>query len=253
VCLDEIHARKRRLRPFQEGAPSNGSPAVEELFQRPAEYWVEPIAEDRALPSDPAERAILRESIRLAFVAALQVLPAKQRAAFLLVDVLDFSAQEAADVLDATVAAINSALQRARAAMEEFRIRTPELREPSRDTLERFVSAFESFDIDALTAMLREDANFSMPPYAMWLRGPEAVRTWLSGLGSGCRGSRLIATTASGLPAFAQYRPNAEGGHSPWALIVLEYSDDRVVGWTSFMDVARLFPAFGMASALPRR
>lgn len=256
VCLDEVAARKRRRLPMEDGAPSDGAPAVEALEQRPREHWMEPIADERALPPDPAERAILRESIRLAFVTALQALPPKQRAALLLVDVLDHTAQEAADALDTTVPAMNSALQRARAAVAEARAAAPAATgatAPSPAAVDRFVAAFERFDVDGLTAMLREDAVMSMPPYTLWLRGPDAVRTWLTGLGGGCRGSRLLPTAASGLPAFAQYRPAPGGGHAAWALIVLELVDDRIARWTSFLDTAALFPPLGVPMTLPPR
>jgi RNA polymerase sigma-70 factor (ECF subfamily) len=250
VCLDELAQRKRRIRPFEEGSPSNGAPALHDLVQDPPERFIEPIADARALPQDPAEQLALRESLRLAFVAALQTLPPKQRAALLLVDVLDFSAHEAAETLDTSVASLNSALQRARATMQAPDARRPRLTEPAAETVTRFVEAFERFDVDALAAMLRADATFSMPPYSLWLQGPEALRTWLNGLGSGCKGSRLLPTVACGLPAFAQYRADAlrgsGGGHQAWALIVLEFSGDEIASWTSFLDTAALFPQFGL-------
>ena len=123
--------------------------------------------------------------------------------------------------------------------------------ESEQELLERYVSAFEAYDVDGLAALLHEDAVFSMPPYTLWLRGPDSVRTWLSGRGSGCRGSRLVPTAACGLPAFGQYRASADGGHEPWALVVLEIEDGRIVGWTSFLDVETLFPRFGLPAGLP--
>src|SRR5580693_5123621 len=121
VCLDEIHNKGRRARPMEEGAAFSGTPSVDDLVQRPANTWLEPISDARALPSDsdPSERAILKQSIRLAFVAALQKLAPKQRAALLLMDVLGFSAAEAAETLDTSVASVNSALQRARATLSD--------------------------------------------------------------------------------------------------------------------------------------
>ena len=237
--------------PIEEGRASDGAPAIEELVQRPREHWIEPIAEARALPPNPAERAILRQSIRLAFVTALQALPPKQRAALLLVDVLDHSAQEAAEVLETSVPALNSALQRARVALAEARDAAPNLEATSREVVERFATAFERFDVDALTALLRHDAVLSMPPYALWLRGADAVRTWLHGLGGGCRGSRLLPVAASGLPAFAQYRAAPEGGHAAWALIVLELDGDRIARWTAFLDTPTIFPPLGVPISLP--
>ena len=184
----------------------------------------QPIPDVKALPADadPAERAMLRQSIRLAFVAALQHLAPRQRAALLLTEVLGWSAAETAEALETSVAAVNSALQRARAALAGRDVSGPaELSEAQQALVNRYVAAFEQYDVDALAALLRQDATMSMPPYAMWLRGPEAIRRWLVGTGCGCRGSRLVPTAACGSPAFGQYRANPEGGHKAWGLIVL--------------------------------
>ncbi|MDX2150699.1 MAG: sigma-70 family RNA polymerase sigma factor [Bryobacteraceae bacterium] len=247
VCLDLLAARKRRARPMEEGAAGS---VTDTLAARPSEYWVEPIPDDLAVPSegDPFERALLRQSIRLAFVAALQHLPPRQRAALLLVEVLGWSAAEAAESLDMTVAAVNSALQRARATLAGMEARgdAGELTGPQREMLERYVDAFHRYDVEALASLLREDATFSMPPYALWLRGPEAVRAWLEGPGCGCRGSRLVVTAASGWPAFGQYRVKEGGGHKAWGLIVLELEGDGIAGWNTFLEVERLFPKFGL-------
>jgi RNA polymerase sigma-70 factor (ECF subfamily) len=254
VCLDEIHSRGRRARPMEEGSPFSGTPSVEDLVQRPASAWIEPISDARALPSDadPSERAILKQSIRLAFVAALQKLAPKQRAVLLLMDVLGLSAAEAAETLDTSVASVNSALQRARAGISDRSPTiSPDLTEAQEEMLSRYVAAFERYDIDALTALLREDATLSMPPYALWFQGPEAIRNWMLGLGCGCRGSRLAPAAASGSPAFAQYRPNPDGGHKAWALIVLELADDRIGSVNSFLDVENLFPRFNLPLLLP--
>ena len=201
VCLDEIHNKGRRARPIEEGQPFSGTPLVEDLVQRPANAWIEPIADARALASDsdPSERVILKQSIRLAFVAALQKLAPKQRAALLLMDVLGFSAAEAAETLDTSVASVNSALQRARAALSDRNFQgSPDLTEPQKEMLDRYMVAFEQYDIDALTTLLRQDATLSMPPYALWFQGPEAIRNWMLGLGCGCRGSRLMPAEACG-------------------------------------------------------
>ncbi len=254
VCLDEIAGRGRRARPFEEGDPSSGAPTLDHLIQRPGTYWIEPIADLRAIPSDadPAERAILRQSIRLAFVTALQHLAPRQRAVLLLVEVLGWSAAEVAETLETSVAAVNSALQRARAALAQRKVDLPATLSPAQERLvNRYVAAFESFDVDGLVELLQEDATLSMPPYALWFQGPHAIRTWLLGLGSGCRGSRLIPTSACGSPAFGQYRPDPAGGHTPWALIVLELSGERIVSWNSFLDTATLFPRFDLPLALP--
>jgi len=200
------------------------------------------------------QRVVLRQSIRLAFVAALQHLPPKQRAALLLTDVLGWSAAEVAESLDTSVAAVNSALQRARAtlATRDLGVASGSLSDAEAELLDRYVAAFERYDVDALTALLHEDATLSMPPYTLWLRGHEAIRAWLLGRGSGCRGSRLVPTAACGSPAFGQYRPAAGGGHEAWGLIVLELAGDRISGWTSFLDTESLFPRFGLPLQLPR-
>ena len=250
VCLDALADRNRRARPMEEG-PSGTVDTPLVMHERT--HWLEPVPDVRAIPSDanPSEQVILRQSIRLAFVAALQRLPPKQRAVLLLSEVLGWSAAEIAETLDTSVAAVNSALQRARVTLENQNLREPEpLSDAQQQLLERYVAAFERYDVDGLASLLREDATFSMPPYALWLRGPESVRQWLLGPGIGCQGSRLIPTAACGSPAFGQYRRNPEGGHRPWALVVLELSGDRIVGWNSFLDTETLFPRFGLPLAL---
>jgi RNA polymerase sigma-70 factor (ECF subfamily) len=197
--------------------------------------------------ADPAEQAVLRQSIRLAFVAALQKLPPKQRAALILSEVLGWSAAEIAESLETSVAGVTSALQRARATLHAGDLRQPPaaLSAAELAMVDRYVEAFERYDVDALTALLTEDALLSMPPYTLWLRGRESIRSWLVGRGSGCRGSRLVRTAACGAPAFAQYR---QGGDEPWALIVLELelSGNGIAGFTSFLDTETLFPIFGI-------
>jgi RNA polymerase sigma-70 factor (ECF subfamily) len=254
VCLDEIRNRGRRVRPVEEGPAFSGSPSVDDLLQRPASEWIEPISDARALPSDsdPAERAILKQSIRLAFVAALQKLAPKQRAVLLLVDVLGFSASEAAEALGTSVASLNSALQRARGAISDRNpVVSTDLSESQQELLNRYVAAFERYDVEALTALMRDDATLSMPPYVLWFQGPNAIREWMLGMGCGCRGSRLVATAACGSPSFAQYRPNPEGGHKAWALIVLDLTDDRIAATNTFLDVENLFPRFNLPLLLP--
>jgi RNA polymerase sigma-70 factor, ECF subfamily len=255
VCLDEIAKRGRRARPMEEGAPTpSGSPSLDKLIQRPRTHWIEPIADDCAIATDadPFERAMMRQSIRLAFVAALQQLAPKQRAALLLVEVLRWSAAEVAETLDTSVAAVNSALQRARSSLASRTESKGELSASQQEVLDRYVAAFERYDIDELVSLLRKDATFCMPPYELWFQGPEVVRTWMLGMGSGCRGSRLVATAACGSPAFAQYRPNPEGGHRAWALIVLELAGDQIAGVNSFLDTETLFPKFKLPLELPR-
>ncbi|MGK4006328.1 sigma-70 family RNA polymerase sigma factor [Sorangium sp. So ce1036] len=252
VCLDELAAGSRRMRPLEEGPVGT---VDDQLETRPRTHWLEPVPDARAIPADAdaSEQLALRQSIRLAFVAALQHLPPKQRAVLLLTEVLGWSAAEVAACLETSVAAVNSALQRARATLAGRNLgeaRTP-LSDAQSALLERYVDAFERYDVDALATMLRDDAILSMPPYTLWLRGPEAIRTWFLGRGAGCRGSRIVPTAACGSPAFAQYRPAPEGGHRAWALIVLDLSGDRIASMTSFLDTETLFPRFGLPLELP--
>ena len=252
VCLDALSERSRRARPMDLGPPS---PTDAPLTALPRSHWIDPVPDASAVPDegDPSERAALRQSIRLAFVAAVQRLPPRQRAALLLADVLGWSAAEIAEAVDASVAAVNSALQRARATLSGLDLGEP-LPVPSdeeRALVERYVDAFERYDMDALTALLHEDATMSMPPYALWLRGHEAIRAWMLGRGIGCRGSRLVPTAANGLPAFGQYRPGGAGRpHRPWSLVVLELDGERIAHLNHFLDTTALFPRFGLPPEL---
>jgi RNA polymerase sigma-70 factor (ECF subfamily) len=252
VCLDALADGARRARSIDDGPMGTIDDVLE---QRPRRHWLEPIPDARAIPNDvdPAEKVLLRQSIRLAFVAALQHLPPKQRAALLLTEVIGCSAAEVASSLDTSVAAVNSALQRARATLSEKNRASlePVSSEVQPALLERYVAAFERYDMDALMGLLHEDATLSMPPYTLWLRGHDTIRAWMLGRGSACRGSRLLPTAASGGPAFGQYRAAPEGGQRAWALITLETSDGRITGVTSFLDTESLFPLFGLPPALP--
>jgi RNA polymerase sigma-70 factor (ECF subfamily) len=252
VCLDACAARARRARAIDDGPVGT---VDDELEVRPRTHWLEPVPDVRAIPSDADtfETVALRQSTRLAFVAALQHLPPRQRAALLLTEVLGWSAAEVAAALETSAASINSALQRARAtlAVKSRDADGGSLSDTEAALLDRYVDAFHSYDVSALAALLREDATLSMPPYTLWLQGPEAIKTWLLGRGSGCRGSRLAATAASGAPAFAQWRPDGKGGFRAFALIVLELSSDRIAGMTSFLDTDHLFPLFGFPLELP--
>jgi RNA polymerase sigma-70 factor, ECF subfamily len=254
VCLDMLRGRQRRARPMELG-PSR--PPVESSLETllPEGSWVSPIADERVLPpeADPAEVAVARDSIRLAFVAALQHLPARQRATLILCEVLRWQAAEAAELLGTSVAAVNSALQRARATLASAgaSASAATVATDQRDLLARYVDAFERYDIDSLVKLLHEDAIQSMPPFAMWLRGAGDIGRFMLGPGAGCRGSRLIPQAANGSPAFGHYKPDPRGGHSPWAIQVLEISGDRIAGIHSFLDADRLFPAFGLPAHLP--
>jgi RNA polymerase sigma-70 factor (ECF subfamily) len=250
VCLDALSDRTRRARPIEEGPVGT---VDDELHTQPRTHWLEPIPDDRALPSDedPYTLAVLKQSTRLAFVSALQHLPPRQRAALLLVEVLGLSAAEAAESLEMSVAAVNSAVQRARATLaSRDHVEREELSAEQSELLERYVDAFHRYDVDNLVALLREDATLSMPPYTLWLQGPDAIRAWLLGRGVGCKGSRLLATKACGSPAFAQYRLGADGVHRPWSLTVLELSGNRIAAWNAFLDTEKLFPLFGLPAEL---
>ena len=251
VCLDALSDRRRRARPMEEG-PVNTPDDV--LIERPRTHWLEPVPDASVIPSngDPAQIAVLRQSIRLAFVAALQHLPPKQRAVLLLIDVLGWSPAEVAESLDTSLAGVNSALQRARTTLASRDVTEPApVSESNEQLLEKYVDAFNRYDVDQLTSLLRQDATLSMPPFALWLQRRESIRTWLLGRGAGCRGSRLLRVSASGAPAFAQYRCDPGGGYKAWALIVLETSGDQIVGWNSFLDTETLFPRFGLERFLP--
>jgi RNA polymerase sigma-70 factor (ECF subfamily) len=250
VCLDALSDRNRRARPIEEGPVGT---VDDELQTRPRTHWLEPIPDARALPTDedPHTAAVLRQSTRLAFVAALQHLPPRQRAALLLVEVLGMSAAETAECLEMSVAAVNSAVQRARATLSTREdVDAGALSEEQTDLLERYIDAFHRYDVDNLVSLLREDATLSMPPYTLWLRGPDAIRAWLLGRGAGCRGSRLVPTSACGSPAFGQYRVGADGVHRPWSLTVLELSGNRITAWNAFLDTEKLFPLFGLPMEL---
>ena len=253
VCLDALSDGSRRMRPFEEGPASTLENATLDTYDR--KHWLEPVPDARVIPSDanPFEQAVLRQSIRLAFVAALQHLPPRQRAALLLTEVLGWSAAEVAECLEMTVAAVNSGLQRARATMaaRNAQVSPQVLDEEQAAMLDRYVDAFHRYDVDALVSLLREDATFSMPPYRLWLQGPEPVRGWLLGPGAPCKGSRLIPVNASGSPGFAQYRRDpVDGTHRAWGLIVLELDGPRIAGWNTFLDVENVFPMFGLGLRL---
>ena len=236
VCLDHLDGRKRRARPMDVAE----SRVVEDGIgsPRPESDWVLPAPDGWAAPTgaDPADRAVAHESITLAFVAAL---------------------------LDTTVASVNSALQRARATLDARGLDAEGARagtgpagggaidDAGRDLVARYVDAFERYDLEALTALLHEDATLSMPPYELWLPNAAEVVRWLDGPGRGCAGSRLVPVAASGSPAFGQYRPAASGpGHEPFSLQVIETAGDRVTAINAFLDTDALFPLFGLPPRL---
>jgi RNA polymerase sigma-70 factor, ECF subfamily len=255
VCLDLLDGRKRRARPMEISEQVHADVSLPEPVAETT--WIEPVPDGRVLPAnaDPADLAVARETIRLAFVAALQHLPARQRATLILCEVLRWKASEVAELLDTSVASVNSSLQRARATISALDIDaggpSPDVDPAQRALLARYVDAFERYDMDSLVALLHEDATLSMPPYAMWLRGHDDIRGWMLGTGSECRGSRLVVVAANGLPAAGQYRPSGPGGSfEPWALQVLETSGGKITGLNAFLDVGRYFPLFGLPARL---
>lgn len=259
VCFDQLgSSRAKRERPMGLGAAA--APVEESLADvLPESAWVEPVPTDHVLPgaSDPADTTVARESVRLAFVAALQHLPAKQRAVLILREVLRWPATEVATLLDTSVASVNSALQRARATLADKapnRTGTSGAPAPSSadeaDLLERYVAAFERYDMAALANLLREDAVMNMPPYAMWLEGIDDIQRWLTGPGKECEGSRCVPVHVNGTPGFAQYRKDPRGGHHPWGIVVLENDGTHVTGITTFLDTEKWFSRFGLPDHL---
>jgi RNA polymerase sigma-70 factor, ECF subfamily len=265
VCLDMLGSPQRRARPMDLGPAAGGR--FELAPPLPESAWLGPVPDARVLPTDgdPAEIAAGRESIRLAFVAALQHLPARQRSVLILREVLGWSASEVAELLDTTVASVNSALQRARATLASADLAADPVKpmdDEQRDLLTRYVEAFERYDMAALTALLHDDATLNMPPLPLWFRGHADITGWMLGPGKGCAGSRLVPTVANGMPAFGQYRRaeaadstewggpdrtgREDGGYLPWSLTVLEISAGRIKGITNFLDTPQLFPLFGL-------
>jgi RNA polymerase sigma-70 factor (ECF subfamily) len=242
------------------GLGASVDPVEESLATVLPEYaWVEPVPTEHVLPSasDPADTAVARESVRLAFVAALQHLPAKQRAVLILREVLRWPATEVATLLDTSVASVNSALQRARATLADKAPDRSGASGASMPTsadesklLERYVEAFERYDMTALANLLREDAVMNMPPYAMWLEGIDNIQAWLLGPGSACEGSRCVPIHVNGTPGFAQYKRDPKGGHYPWGVVVLENDGTHITGITTFLDTEKWFPKFGLPSHL---
>lgn len=253
VCLDMLRGLERRARPMDLGPARE--PIAANLNALPQATWLEPAPEPYllAVGADPADVAVTRDGVRLAFMAALQNLPPRQRAALILCEVLQWKASEAAELLDSSVASVRSALHRARSALTATRATsdTSSLAESDRDLLARYVRAFEAYDIDALTALIQQDATQSMPPYDMWLSGRDDILAWWFGPGIGCRGSRVIpAPSANGSPAFGQYKPAPGGGYEPWALQVVELQDGKIGEFTFFLAADKLFPVFGLPPRL---
>jgi RNA polymerase sigma-70 factor (ECF subfamily) len=255
VCLDMLNGRQRRARPMDLGPARE--PEAANLDILPESHWLQPIPDGLVVPEgDPADVAVGRETIRLAFVAALQQLPPRQRAVLILCEVLRWKAAEVAELLETSVASVNSALQRARATLEASETTSADAPRSvdgaDAELLARYVDAFQRYDMEALTSLIQEDATQSMPPYDLWLAGRDDILEWWVGPGAACRGSRVIPTVAAnGSPAFGQYKPSESGsGYEPWALQVLEIENGRIVEFTFFLDTEQIFPMFGLPPRL---
>ena len=254
VCLDMLRGRQRRARPMDLGPPGTSESTLGGGV--PEHAWVQPVADARVVPADgdPAELAVARDSVRLAFVAALQHLPPRQRAVLLLREVLRWQATEVAELLDTTVASVNSALQRARATLATTDVeatRSDPVDDEQRALLARYVEAFERYDVSSLVALLHDDAVQSMPPFELWLQGPADIGRWFTGQGAGCRGARMVATSANGRPAFGVYRVSGPDTWDPFSIQVVDVSDGLIVGLHSFL-YPELFPSFGLPDRLHR-
>ncbi|GAA4999555.1 sigma-70 family RNA polymerase sigma factor [Actinopolymorpha pittospori] len=251
VCLDMLSGSQRRARPM-DLSPARTSLDTALPAPLPESAWIQPIPDSQVVPAggDPAEVAVARETIRLAFVATLHYLPPRQRAVLILRDVLRWRASEVADLLDTSVASVNSALQRARATLATSDMSVGSTQpddEAQRDLLARYVDAFERYDIESLVALLHEDATLSMPPFPLWLHGPADIGRWMLGPGIGCQGSRLIPVAVNGCAAFGQYRSaGPEGGHTPFALQVIEVRDGRIVAINAHLDTDLVYPLVGL-------
>ncbi|HEX8771111.1 MAG TPA: sigma-70 family RNA polymerase sigma factor [Acidimicrobiales bacterium] len=252
VCLDMLQGPQRRARPMDLGPSSSADSVLGPGL--PENTWISPVQDSRVLPpdGDPAELAAQRDTIRLAFVAALQHLPPRQRAVLILREVLRWQATEVAELLDTSVASVTSALQRARATLAAADLDAPvttTMDAEQQEILARYVEAFERYDINSLVALIHKDATFSMPPFALWLRGTDDIARWYTGQGIGCKDSRLLSTSANGCAAFGAYKSSGPGAWDPFALQVIEVSGDRITGLHHFLD-PQLFAAFGLPARI---
>lgn len=248
VCLDMLRSRSRRARPMDTGPVRVPDDFKGETL--PEHAWLTPVPDAKVIDEsgDPAEVATARESIRLAFVAALQHLPAKQRAVLILREVLRWQATEVAELLDTSVPAVNSALQRARDTLLAQSLDESDVRsvDPDQEALlARYVDAFERYDVPSLVTLLRDDAVMTMPPYDFWLRGSHYIAHWFLNQGIACKGSRLVPTMANGQPAFASYKVDPAGGWEPWSIQVLDVRGGVIVGHHNFLDTS-VYELFGL-------
>jgi RNA polymerase sigma-70 factor (ECF subfamily) len=252
TCLTALDSRQRRPLPSGLGQPS--SDAAGELTERHEVPWLEPLPDES---SDPSSIVGSRESVRLAFIAALQHLSPRQRAVLVLRDVLQWKAAEVADAIGTSTAAVNSLLQRARAQLDEVAPAEDQgLAEPdspeTKDLLDRYIAAFEAYDIDELVKMFTDDAIWEMPPFDGWYEGPEAIVT-LTRVHCPAEGPgdmRFIRTTANGQPAAALYMRNKETGvHEAFQLHVMDVKPEGVSHVVAFLDTS-LFEKFGLPASL---
>ena len=253
VCLDMLQGSQRRARPMDLSSPVTADTALDAGL--PEESWVMPIADSRVIATagDPAQLTAERETIRLAFVAALQHLPPKQRAVLILREVLRWKADEVAELLETSTASVNSALQRARATLDAASPdadSTGGVAEEDEDLLARYVDAFERYDITSLVALIHEDATFSMPPWRLWLRGPEDVGKWMLGPGIGCENSKVAVMRANGRPAIATWKPAGPGVWEAWSIAIFDFAGGKITAIHNFIFPERLFPEFGLPTRI---
>ena len=259
VCLNALESRKRaqRLLPDQLGPASAtmppGAPATDVEWLEPyPDSNLEEIADARPTPE---ARYSSRESVQLAFVAAIQQLPPRQRAALMLCDVLGWPAAEAATLLDSSTASVNSALQRARETLSRRypNGRPPEALRPSpeqQQLLDRYLQAWEAHDAERLGVLLKEDASVIMPPWLQWYVGRETIRSFFGVQWKTCGGLRLVPTAANGQPAFAVYERGGDGRFAAHSIHVLTLARDAISTMSLFVE-PRLVPAFGLPPVLP--
>lgn len=254
-CLTALEGRTRR--PMPAGLHGTGSDPDDPLRDNPEIAWLEPVPDSAVCPdagADPAAVVDARAGVRLAFVAALQHLPARQRAVLLLREVLQWKASEVAELLDTSVAAVNSALQRARAQIHEAAPTRDDEPEPltaaQQDLLDRYVAAFQVKDVSGIVALLAADVAWEMPPFESWYRGRAHVAQHLEVRCPGGPGDfRLLPVGANGQPGFALYLRGDDGAFHPFCLQVLTFTGADVTHVATFLDLA-LFPVFGLPASL---
>jgi RNA polymerase sigma-70 factor (ECF subfamily) len=256
ACLTALQSRGRR--PLPTGLGQEASDPYATLVQQPEVPWLEPVPDALVsdLPDDPASVVTSRESIRLAFVAALQHLPPRQRAVLVLREVLAWKAAEVAELLGTSTTAVNSMLQRARAQLEQAQLTRDDVVEPTdhehRDLLDRYVAAFESYDVEAIVSLFTEDAVWEMPPFTGWYQGARAIGNLISAQcpASGPADMRMLRADANGQPGFALYMRDVDGLHHAFQIQVLTVTEGGVSHVGCFFDTG-LFEAFGLPEVHP--